>query len=162
MKWFQAMAKGAGDQYLNIRDQEREHISKMAQIKAQYDGDALKKEKENALLFNTNFGEYTLKDDPAVSGDKWMTRENKVNAFTRDFKSWFMDGDEVNRKGALDGGFRDERRSRLRSYVGIKEARAELEPRGAVQGGGAPRRQGLLAQRATHRLRCRSGTKERS
>tara|TARA_R110002012_G_scaffold16987_2_gene64965 strand:- start:21 stop:2411 length:2391 start_codon:yes stop_codon:yes gene_type:complete len=96
MKWFQAMAKGAGDQYLNIRDQEREHISKMAQIKAQYDGDALKKEKENALLFNTNFGEYTLKDDPAVSGDKWMTRENKVNAFTRDFKSWFMDGDEVN------------------------------------------------------------------
>ena len=96
MKWFQAMAKGAGDQYLNIRDQEREHISKMAQIKAQYDGDALKKEKENALLFNTNFGEYTLKDQAAVSGDKWMTRENKVNDFTRDFKSWFMDGDEVN------------------------------------------------------------------
>ena len=96
MKWFQAMAKGAGDQYLNIRDQEREHISKMAQIKAQYDGDALKKEKENALLFNTNFGDYTLKDQAAVSGDKWMTRENKVNDFTRDFKSWFMDGDEVN------------------------------------------------------------------
>ena len=37
MKWFQAMAKGAGDQYLNIRDQEREHITKITQIKAQYD-----------------------------------------------------------------------------------------------------------------------------
>ena len=94
MKWFQAMAKGAGDQYLNIRDQEREHLSKMAQIKAQYDGDALKTEKENALLFNTNFGDYTLKDKEKT-GDKWMDRENRVNSFTRDFKSWFMDGDEV-------------------------------------------------------------------
>tara|TARA_R110000765_G_scaffold57064_4_gene112195 strand:- start:978 stop:3353 length:2376 start_codon:yes stop_codon:yes gene_type:complete len=97
MKWFQAMAKGAGDQYLNIRDQEREHASKMAQIKAQYDGDALKTAKTNALKFNTSFGDnYTLKDRDEVSGDKWMTRENKVNDFTRDFKSWFMDGDEVN------------------------------------------------------------------
>ena len=94
MKWFQAMAKGAGDQYLNIRDQEREHISKMAQIKAQYDGDALKTAKINALKFNTNFGDYTLKDQEKT-GDKWTDRENRVNAFTRDFKSWFMDGDEV-------------------------------------------------------------------
>ena len=95
MKWFQAMAKGAGDQYLNIRDQEREHTSKMAQIKAQYDGDALRTEKENALLNSISFGDYTLKDK-AKTGDKWVDRENKVNAFTRDFKSWFMDGDEIN------------------------------------------------------------------
>ena len=91
MKWFQAMAKGAGDQYLSIRDQEREHISKMAQIKAQYDGAALAKEKENAAQFNTSFGDYTLKDRDEIPGDMWGTRTNKMNDFSRDFKSWFMD-----------------------------------------------------------------------
>ena len=89
-----AAAKGGGDQYLHIRDQEREHISKMAQIKAQYDGDALKTEKENALLFNRNFGDdYTLKDRKPLSGDMWGTRGNRLNDFARDFKSWFTDAD---------------------------------------------------------------------
>ena len=38
-----------------------------------------------------------------------------------------MEGDEVNRKGALEGGFHDERKSRLGAYLGIADAKKELE-----------------------------------
>lgn len=38
-----------------------------------------------------------------------------------------MDGDEVNRKGALEGGFHDERRSKLKAYLGIVESKAKLD-----------------------------------
>ena len=44
-----------------------------------------------------------------------------------------MDGDEVNRKGALEGGFHDERRSRLVAYLGIQEAKAALAKEEAAQ-----------------------------
>jgi len=37
-----------------------------------------------------------------------------------------MEGDEVNRKGALEGGFHDDRRSRLLAYAGIQDAKREL------------------------------------
>ena len=46
-----------------------------------------------------------------------------------------MEGDEVNRKGALEGGFHDERRSRLAAHAGIAEARLKLAEAVARQGG---------------------------
>jgi structural maintenance of chromosome 3 (chondroitin sulfate proteoglycan 6) len=49
-----------------------------------------------------------------------FARECNMDAIT-------MEGDEVNRKGALEGGFHDERRSRLLSFAGIQESRANLE-----------------------------------
>jgi structural maintenance of chromosome 3 (chondroitin sulfate proteoglycan 6) len=48
-----------------------------------------------------------------------FAREANMDAIT-------MDGDEVNRKGALEGGFHDERRSRLGAYVGMEEAKGKL------------------------------------
>ena len=48
MKWWQAAAKGVGDQYLSIRDQEREHNSRMAQIKQQGNIDQAKADKINS------------------------------------------------------------------------------------------------------------------
>ena len=38
-----------------------------------------------------------------------------------------MHGDQVNRSGALEGGYHDDRQSRLASYVGMTEASAKLE-----------------------------------
>mmetsp|Transcript_57614 Transcript_57614/g.115710 ORF Transcript_57614/g.115710 Transcript_57614/m.115710 type:complete len:1308 (-) Transcript_57614:266-4189(-) len=49
-----------------------------------------------------------------------FAREANMDAIT-------MDGDEVNRKGALEGGFHDERRSKLAAFVGMGEAKTKLD-----------------------------------
>ena len=98
MKWWQAAAKGVGDQYLSIRDQEREHNSRMAQIKQQGLIDQAKADKINAAKFNTSFGDdYTLKDVDGT-GDMWNDRRNRVNSFKAGFREWFYDGDVFNKE----------------------------------------------------------------
>ncbi len=98
MKWWQAAAKGVGDQYLSIRDQEREHNSRMAQIKQQGLIDQAKADKINAAKFNTSFGDdYTLKDIDGT-GDMWNDRRNRVNSFKAGFREWFYDGDVFNKE----------------------------------------------------------------
>ena len=97
MKWWQAAAKGVGDQYLSIRDQEREHNSRMAQIKQQGLIDQAKADKINGAKFNTSFGDYTLKDIDTV-GDMWTDRRNRVNSFKTGFREWFYDGDTFNKE----------------------------------------------------------------
>ena len=65
-----------------------------------------------------------------VFGKKLIARDFEIaRKFAREcnMDAITMDGDEVNRKGALEGGFHDERRSRLLSYAGIQEARSKLE-----------------------------------
>ena len=96
MKWWQAAAKGVGDQYLSISDQEREHNSRMAQIREQGNIDQAKMDAIDAAALSTSFGEFTLKDRDEVPGDTWMTRGNKVRDFGRDFKSWFYDNGTPN------------------------------------------------------------------
>jgi len=49
-----------------------------------------------------------------------FSREANMDAIT-------LDGDEVNRKGALEGGYHDDRKSPLRAYLGVLEAREELD-----------------------------------
>ena len=98
MKWWQAAAKGVGDQYLSIRDQEREHNSRMAQIKQQGLIDQAKADKINAAKYNTPFGDdYTLKDID-TTGDMWTDRLNRVNSFKTGFREWFYDGDTFNKE----------------------------------------------------------------
>ena len=98
MKWWQAAAKGVGDQYLSIRDQEREHNSRMAQIKQQGLIDQAKADKINADKHNTSFGDdYTLKDIDTV-GDMWTDRMNRVNSFKTGFREWFYDDDVFNKE----------------------------------------------------------------
>ena len=75
MKWYQAFVKGAGDQYLNIRDRERDHQARLAEIREQMNVDLAKDAAKDALKNNMKFGDFILKDRDRV-GDMWTDREN--------------------------------------------------------------------------------------
>lgn len=93
MKWWQAAAKGVGDQYLSIRDQEREHDSRMAQISQQGLIDQAKQDSIDAKKNNTRFGDdYTIKDVDET-GDKWYDRKIRVDNFKKHWRDWFYEGE---------------------------------------------------------------------
>jgi structural maintenance of chromosome 3 (chondroitin sulfate proteoglycan 6) len=65
-----------------------------------------------------------------VFGKKLIARDfDTARQFAREcnMDALTMDGDEVNRKGALEGGFHDERRSKLKAYLGIVESKSKLD-----------------------------------
>ena len=92
MKWYQAFVKGAGDQYLNIRDRERDHQARLAEIREQMNVDLAKEEQKNSLRNNMKFGEFILKDRDKV-GDMWTDRENRVTDFDAAMRGWFFNDD---------------------------------------------------------------------
>ena len=89
MKWYQAFVKGAGDQYLNIRDRERDHQARLAEIREQMNVDLAKDAAKDALKNNMKFGDFILKDRDRV-GDMWTDRENRVKDFDAAMKGWFF------------------------------------------------------------------------
>ena len=92
MKWYQAFTKGAGDQYLNIKDRERDHHARLAEIREQMNVDLAKDEAKNALKNNMKFGDFILKDRDRVN-DMWTDRENRVKDFDAAMKGWFFNDD---------------------------------------------------------------------
>ena len=77
--------------------------------------------------------DYDQRIEPAIKhvfGQKLLARDLDVAAhFSKEFRldAITKDGDQVNRKGGFEGGYHDERVSRINAVMNIREANATME-----------------------------------